>query len=226
MKENKFDIRSKIIFKKRCLKITKTKKTENHEMTFDTSQRKSAIIVGALILIAYDVLISGTLESKIIVMLLELISGVAVIGIAVIMFPFLKPYNERLTVGYVVFKFIEGFLMIIAGIIFLSHSTSLLEVRDWIYVNHAYIFILGALIFYYLLYQSKLIPRFISVWGVIALILLLVGNLLEIMGLSPAMLIFLYLPIMLNEVFLAIWLIVKGFNEDAITSGAVKTDIN
>ncbi len=195
-------------------------------MTFDTSQRKSAIIVGALILIAYDVLISGTLESKIIVMLLELISGVAVIGIAVIMFPFLKPYNERLTVGYVVFKFIEGFLMIIAGIIFLSHSTSLLEVRDWIYVNHAYIFILGALIFYYLLYQSKLIPRFISVWGVIALILLLVGNLLEIMGLSPAMLIFLYLPIMLNEVFLAIWLIVKGFNEDAITSGAVKTDIN
>jgi len=195
-------------------------------MTFDTSQRKSAIIVGALILIAYDVLISGTLESKIIVMLLELISGVAVIAIAVIMFPILKPYNERLTVGYVVFKFIEGFLMIIAGIIFLSHSTSLLEVRDWIYVNHAYIFILGALIFYYLLYQSKLIPRFISVWGVIALILLLVGNLLEIMGLSPAMLIFLYLPIMLNEVFLAIWLIVKGFNEDAITSGAVKTDIN
>ena len=195
-------------------------------MTFDTSQRKSAIIVGALILIAYDVLISGTLELKIIVMLLELISGVAVIAIAVIMFPILKPYNERLTVGYVVFKFIEGFLMIIAGIIFLSHSTSLLEVRDWIYVNHAYIFILGALIFYYLLYQSKLIPRFISVWGVIALILLLVGNLLEIMGLSPAMLIFLYLPIMLNEVFLAIWLIVKGFNEDAITSGAVKTDIN
>jgi len=195
-------------------------------MTFDTSQRKSAIIVGALILIAYDVLISGTLELKIIVMLLELISGVAVIAIAVIMFPILKPYNERLTVGYVVFKFIEGFLMIIAGIIFLSHSTSLLEVRDWIYVSHAYIFILGALIFYYLLYQSKLIPRFISVWGVIALILLLVGNLLEIMGLSPAMLIFLYLPIMLNEVFLAIWLIVKGFNEDAITSGAVKTDIN
>jgi len=195
-------------------------------MTFDTSQRKSAIIVGALILIAYDVLISGTLESKIIVMLLELISGVAVIAIAVIMFPILKLYNERLTVGYVVFKFIEGFLMIIAGIIFLSHSTSLLEVRDWIYVSHAYIFILGALIFYYLLYQSKLIPRFISVWGVIALILLLVGNLLEIMGLSPAMLIFLYLPIMLNEVFLAIWLIFKGFNSDAIASGALKTDIN
>jgi len=192
----------------------------------DTSQRKSAIIVGALILIAYSVLFGGSLESKIIVMLLEVISGVAVISIAFIMFPILKPYNRRLTLGYVVCKIIESVFLIIAGILVLSLSTSLLDVRDWIYVSHAYIFILGALIFYYLLYQSKLIRRFISVWGVIACILLLVGNLLEIMGVSPALLIFLFLPIMLNEVFLAIWLIVKGFNSDAIASGAVKTDIN
>ena len=194
-------------------------------MTVDTSQHKSAIIVGVLILIAYTVLFSGTLEA-LIVMLLELISGVAVIGIAVIMFPILKPYNKGLTLGYVVCKVVEGAILIIGGILLLSLSTTLLEVRDWIYVSQAYIFILGALIFYYLLYQSKLIPRFISVWGVIAAIMLLVGNLLEIMGFSPEMLIFLFLPIMLNEVFLAIWLIVKGFNEDAIVSKAVKTDIN
>ena len=192
-------------------------------MTFDTTQRRSSIIVGALILIAYAVLFSGTLEA-LIVMLIELISGVAVIGIAVIMFPILKTYNEKLDLGYIIIKIIEGGLMIIAGIMFLSQNTLLLEIRDWIYVSHAYIFILGALIFYYLLYQSKLIPRYISVWGVIAVIMLLVGNLLEIMGFSLAMLIFLFLPIMLNEVFLAIWLIAKGFNEDAITSGVVKTE--
>lgn len=191
----------------------------------DKSQRKSAVIVGVLILIGYGVLFSGGLE-PLIVMLIELISGVAVIGIAFIMFPILKPHNKRLTLGYVVSKVVEGAILIIGGILLLSLSTTLLEVRDWIYVSQAYIFILGALIFYYLLYRSKLIPRFISVWGVIAAIMLLVGNLLEIMGFSPEMLIFLYLPIMLNEVFLAIWLIVKGFNSDAIVSGAVKTDIN
>ena len=194
-------------------------------MTFDTTQRRSSIIVGALILIAYAVLFSGTLEA-LIIMLIELISGVAVIGIAVIMFPILKTYNEKLDFGYIIIKIIEGGLMIIAGIMFLSQNTLLLEIRDWIYVSHAYIFILGALIFYYLLYQSKLIPRFISVWGVIAVIMLLVGNLLDIMGISLAMLIFLFLPIMLNEVFLAIWLIAKGFNADTIVFGAVKTDIN
>ena len=192
-------------------------------MTNDTSQRKSAVIVGVLILVAYAVLFSGGLEA-LIVMLLELISGVAVIGIAVIMFPILKPHNEKLDIGYLVIKIIEGGVMIIAGIMFLSQDALLLEIRDWIYVSHAYIFILGALIFYYLLYQLKLIPRFISVWGVIAVIMLLVGNLLDIMGISPAMLIFLFLPIMLNEVFLAIWLIAKGFNEDVFTSGFVKTE--
>jgi len=193
-------------------------------MNFNNTQRKSAIIVGALILIAYAVLMITTLESLIIVMLMELISGVAVILIAVIMFPILKTYNEKLDLGYIIIKIIEGGLMIIAGIMFLSQNTLLLEICDWIYVSHAYIFIPGALILYYLLYQSKLVPRFISVWGVIALILLLIVNLLEIMGHSPAWSMLFYIQIMLNEVCLAIWLIAKGFNEDAITSGVVKTE--
>ncbi len=133
--------------------------------------------------------------------LIESVNGIAVIGIAVIMFPILKPYNKGLTLGYVVCKVVEGAILIIGGILLLSLSTTLLEVRDWIYMSHAYIFILGALIFYYLLYRSKLIPRFISVWGVIACILLLVGNLLEIMGVSPEMLIFLFLPIKYISLF-------------------------
>jgi hypothetical protein len=84
-------------------------------------------------------------------------------------------------------------------------------------VWHGYIFAIAALIFYYLLYQSKLVPRWISVWGVIAAILLVLVNLLEVMGLIPGLMV-LYLPIILNEVVLAIWLMVKGFNPSAITS--------
>jgi len=190
------------------------------------SNRKNAIIVGALILIAYAVLGSSVLESSIMVMLLEAISGVAVIGIAVIMFPLFKPYNEKVTLGYLAFKIIEGALMIIAGIMFLSLNTSILGLRDLIYVGHAYIFIAGALIFYYLLYLSKIIPRFISVWGGIALIFLLIVNLLEIMGYTFAMSTVFYLPIVSNELFLAIWLMVKGFNPSAIVSGSAKTDIS
>ncbi len=175
------------------------------------SYRKTAIIVGALILIAYGVLASSITESKIIVMLFEVISGIAVILIAVLMFPLFKPYNEKASFWYIVFRSIEGGLMIIAGILFLPHNNLLLGIRDGIYVGHGYIFAVAALFFYYLLYQSKLIPRWLSVWGFIASILLILANLLEITGLIPGLMI-LYLPIISNEVVLAIWLILKGFN--------------
>ena len=72
------------------------------------SNRKIAIIVGALILIAYGVLASSITESKIIVMLFEVISGVAVILIAVLMFPLFKPYNKTASLWYLVFRGIEG----------------------------------------------------------------------------------------------------------------------
>ena len=175
------------------------------------ASRKTAIIVGALILIAYAVLASSITESKLTVMLFEVISGVAVILIAVLMFPLFKPYNEKASLWYIVFRGIEGGLMIIAGILFLSYSNLLLGIRDGIYIGHGYIFAVAALFFYYLLYQSKLIPRWLSVWGFIAAILLILANLLELTGLISGLMI-LYLPIISNEIVLAVWLILKGFN--------------
>jgi len=183
--------------------------------------RKTAIIVGALILLAYGVLASSITESKITVMFFEAISGVAVILIAVLMFPLFKPYNIKASFWYIVLRSIEGGLMIIAGILFLSHSNLLLGMRDGIYLGHGYIFAVAALFFYYLLYQSKLIPRWLSGWGFIAAILLILANLLEITGLVTGSMI-LYLPIISNEVVLAIWLIFKGFNSSAIASESAK----
>jgi hypothetical protein len=69
------------------------------------------------------------------------------------------------------------------------------------------------------LYQSNLVPRWISVWGVIAAVLLVLVNLLEVMGIIPGLMV-LYLPIILNELVLAIWLMVKGFNPSALASGS------
>jgi hypothetical protein len=171
--------------------------------------RRNAIIVGILILYAYAVLASNVLESKVIVMILEALSGIAVIGIAAIMFPLFKSYNVKASFGYLALRFIEGAIMIVGGILFFINTQSLLTLRDQIYVGHAYIFVVAALIFYYLLYQSKIVPRFISIWGIIASVLVLIPNLLNI---NTTINIILLLPIISNEVFLAIWLIVKGFN--------------
>ena len=180
--------------------------------------RKNAIIVGALILFAYAVLASSVIESKIIVTISEALSGLAVIGIGVIMFPLFKPYSKKVSLWYIIGRFLEGAIMIIAGMLFLSSSALLLGIRDGIYVGHTYIFIIASMLFYYLFYKSKLIPRWLSIWGIIATILLLMVNLLEVTNVIPPSMI-LYLPIITNEVVLAIWLMVKGFNYESIKRG-------
>jgi LuxR family maltose regulon positive regulatory protein len=75
-----------------------------------------------------------------------------------------------------------------------------------------------ASMFYYMLYQSKLIPRFISVWGLVGALAMLATAMLDTFGISPGSLDVLGVLMLLNELFLGAWLIVKGFNPTAIAS--------
>ncbi len=79
------------------------------------------------------------------------------------------------------------------------------------------VFPLGALMFYCVLYQAKLIPRWISGWGLIAAILVLALAFLDLFGIVTSHDV-LDLPIFLQEMVMAVWLIVKGFNPSGIES--------
>ncbi|MHA2174997.1 MAG: DUF4386 domain-containing protein [Candidatus Hodarchaeales archaeon] len=77
--------------------------------------------------------------------------------------------------------------------------------------------------FSYLLYQSKLVPRWLAVWGLIGGIIMLARvpiSMFVLVPLSPyhEWTALLAIPIILNELVLAGWLIVKGFNSSAIAS--------
>jgi hypothetical protein len=175
------------------------------------NNKTKAIFAGIFILVAYGVLVSGITSSKPAVMISDVMSGLAVIGIAVIMHPFFKISGKKLSWSYLLLKILEGTLMIAAGIFFLSNS--LQYMRDWIYNGiHLCVFIVSGFIFYYLLYKTKLVPRFISVWGAVAILALLVKTVFAIVKLSFPILDFMLILIITNEVFLAIWLMVKGFN--------------
>ena len=172
-------------------------------------------------------------------MLIELINDVAVIGIPVMLFPILKKYSERLALGYFGFRIIESIVLIFSktnllSLITLSQEyiaagspdnsyfqilgTVALAERDWASQIQVVFFAISALIFYYLLYQTKLLPRWLSIWGFIAVASLIAANLLPVpdltQGFNLAQLLF--LPIFLSEILVAIWLIVKGFNPVAI----------
>jgi len=76
---------------------------------------------------------------------------------------------------------------------------------------YVYIFVLGGLIFYSLLYRLKLVPNWLSIWGIIAMIMLLTANMFGLLGGESTLMILLASPIALQEFVMAIWLIVKGF---------------
>jgi hypothetical protein len=99
--------------------------------------------------------------------------------------------------------------MVIGGFVFLVSPA----IRGVIYDNiQIYFFILGALVFYYLFYLGRLVPRFISVWGLVGTATLALSTGLKLFGHSFPVLDYFLVLIITNEIFLAVWLMVKGFN--------------
>lgn len=170
--------------------------------------------------------------------------GFSLAIIPVLMFPVLKKYQENLALGYVVFRggletvtyiglAICWLILVLLSQSFVQAGTPqasyfqtignlVLGAQDSINTMLIIVFALGALMLYAVLYRSKLIPRWVSVWGLIAIIMHLSTAFILMFGLtdvnSPIITI-INLPIFLQEMVMAVWLIVKGFNSAAITSG-------
>jgi hypothetical protein len=229
------------------------------------SNRQTAIIVGVLFLTAtvtgmlgesltgsivnapdYLINVYPNRTQVIIGVLISFILGLAVVGIAVLLFPILKMHNEPIALGYVSIRSAEFALILVWSISPLMLITLgqeyveagdpdassiqalgavLLALRHWawrlIYVINGVVTLMLA----YLLYQPKLVPRSISVLGLIGGAVLLAGTAVAMLGLidiDQGAGLLVVLPGGLFELILPIWLFVKGFSSSAITSGSAK----
>jgi len=181
-------------------------------MINNISDKTRSVLAGIFIIAAYGILASEFTHSKIIVMFADAISGLAVIGIAILLYSFFKPVGRKITNSYLFLKLMEGSLMIAAGLLFTINYTQ--HLRDWIYNGiHEYVFIVGSFIFYYLLLKSKIVPKFISVWGALGIFVLLISALLKLANIQYPVVDYFLILIITNEAFLAIWLIVKGIKK-------------
>jgi hypothetical protein len=100
----------------------------------------------------------------------------------------------------------------------------LVSIRDHAALVAVFAFCVGAFMYYYLLFQSRLIPRWLSGFGIVAIILLNTACVLALFsGNRITSYITLAAPIAVQEIILGVWLIVKGFNPSAIASLPAKT---
>ncbi len=164
--------------------------------------------------------------------LLELVLVMSVIAIAAMLYPILKRQNDGLALGYLGARTLEGILLLaaaVSGLVVLSLGRdsatgtagiqplgdSLLATRDWTYLIGSLVMLgVSALILNSLLYQSRLVPAWLSLWGLLGGGLIVLRGLAEMYGadLSGLMQGVFAGPIAIQEMVLAVWLIVKGFD--------------
>ena len=152
---------------------------------------------------------------------LMLLNSAFVIGIGVLMFPILRAHNKAIAAGYLGTRIFEGVGLAIGvvSLIVVTGSAAAVHANS-VFYNIAQAGLgIGSLFFCALLFRTRLVPRFLAVWGFVGYACFAGGNLLELCGVTGAGLVG-TIPGGLFELTFAIWLIAKGFSS---TSAAVPT---
>lgn len=177
--------------------------------------------------------------------LLSFIAACGSAGIAIALYPVLRRFNEGLALGSVGFRLIEAVFytvgtLCLLSIFALSQETAGVSGDAAIYVEAlarllrtakdlagfvlgVMAFCIGGSLYYVVFYRIRLIPRWLSVWGLVALVLLFSAVLITLFDGAPysvsGSLVFLAFPIALQEMVLAVWLIARGFDPAAAAAG-------
>jgi hypothetical protein len=162
--------------------------------------------------------------------LLEFVNAAAVVGIGVLLFPILRRYREGMALGYAATRIIESALLLVSALFVLvllplneaadaaqlqATGTLALEGYDVAFQLAEIALGAGSLLFMYILYAFRLVPRALSLLGFVGYVALFASGWLEIAGHSAALL---YIPGGLFELIFPLWLIFRGFNAPAVTT--------
>ncbi|MBI9036279.1 MAG: DUF4386 domain-containing protein [Bacteroidales bacterium] len=167
------------------------------------------------------------------------IMSIAYIGMAISLYPILKEHNKSLALGFLSFRIIATVFLIMGVLslvllLFVSREYVKAPTSDLAYLktigdllrsgrdlsNHVAMIIslnIGGIMFYVLLFQTRLIPKWLSAWGFIGATLAIAASLLvmfSVVEIITPFYIALNVPVALQELILALWLIVKGFEMD------------
>lgn len=174
---------------------------------------------------------------------LLLIDAIAVVAIPALLYPIFKKHNGHLARLYPGSRIVESVVLVIGVVGLLAVVTlsrdyvegsaeaasyrvsgdALIAVYDWgVLLGVMLFFALAGLLLNYLLYRARLVPRWLAVWGLIGISLLLTEGALEAFDVDN--LAIMSLPFAIQEMVFAVWLIVKGLNESqAVDNGMSST---
>ena len=202
----------------------------------------------------YPLNVSASETQWIIGTLLTLLMGLSLAMVPVLLYPIFRKHNEVLAFGSVlfrgVFEAVGEMLLVISFFLLLTVSeiygktgaadasnfqtlgSMLIAAGDWIQMIGGIVFSVGTLMIFVLFYQTRLIPRWLSGWGIIGAVLYFIAKIVSMFSplhLAPDIGVgigLLLVPTAIQEMVFAVWMIVKGFNPSAIAALSAKTATN
>ena len=186
--------------------------------------------------------LAGSANAVVMTALIEFVWAASGMGIVIALYPVLRLFSPTLALGSVVARVVENVVILIGTISLLTLLTvsqqaagsadttsfqatgdALVAVREWASADFVagLAFVVGTFMYNYVMYRSRLVPRWLSGWGLVGAVLTLVAigyaGFTQDFGFTTVNSV-LMAPIGLQEMVLAVWLIAKGFNPSSARS--------
>jgi len=174
-----------------------------------------------------------------------LMMGISLVAMTVFLYPIFRKDSKELAMGMVLFRGAlegTGYFVSTLGILTLvalgneyiatgadsaalqSMGNVLYQFQDRLAPVNSIIFLIGTTCLYLSFYRTRLIPRWLSVWGLIGVVPYMAYALLHFFHMDTGYGFYLQMVLAPQEMVMAVWLIVKGFNPSAIASLSAKTE--
>ncbi len=176
---------------------------------------------------------------------LTFMMGISLVAMTVFLYPVIRKASKELAMGMVLFRgALEGVFYCLSTLTFLTlvavgnqyiatgaDSAVLQSIGNLLYQFEnlkapvsSIIFLIGATCIYLTYYRTRLIPRWLSVWGFIAVVTSMASALMNFFHMENGYGFYLEMVMLPQEILMAVWLIVKGFNPKAISALSAKPD--
>jgi len=174
-----------------------------------------------------------------------LMMGISLVAMTVFLYPIFRKDSKELAMGMVLFRGAlegTGYLLSTLGPLTLvvlgneyiatgadsaalqSMGNVLYQFQDLLAPVNSIMFLIGTTCLYLSFYRTRLIPRWLSVWGFIAVVPYMAYALLHFFHMDNGIGFYLQMVMFPQEIVMGLWLIVKGFNPSAIAALFAKTE--
>ncbi len=200
----------------------------------------AVVLYGPVLSEQWQMAVANGSETKVLIGVLnDLLLVVTAVGTSVMLFPYVRLWNEHIALGYLCFRFMEAVfiaigILSILGLLRLStyNSTASLasaaslepiglllqDIYRWTaMLGPNFMLGINTSLYSYLLYRTGYVPKPLAIFGMLTAVMVLVAGLLQMFGIIgpySAVKGLVALPVGVYEMTLAVWLIVKGFHRD------------